>query len=173
MERLTYRDEDGDAAFVEISRDGETIPVSQQIHYWAKRLAAYEDTGLEPEQVKAFVSTADNIVKLDINKLYPDAEITMYGKPLNHWQELSKAEQEGRLVVLPCKVGDRVWGVEFDTSECPHCFGFGGCFGCSGAKPKGVYYFKFRLRDAEKIGKTVFLTRAEAEAAMKGVSEDG
>ena len=27
-----------------------------------KRLAAYEDTGLEPEQVKAFVSTADNIV---------------------------------------------------------------------------------------------------------------
>ena len=112
------------------------------------RLAAYEDTGLEPEEVKEVTSWS-------------------YGpfhKKMGDWL---KAEQEGRLVVLPCKVGDRVWGIEFDTSECPHCFGFGGCFGCSGAKPKGVYYFKFRLADADKIGKTVFLSRAEAEKAME------
>ena len=87
----------------------------------------------------------------------------MYDR-LAYYEDL---EEQGRLLVLPCKVGDRVWGVEFDTSECPHCFGFGGCYGCSGAKPKGVYYFKFRLQDAEKIGKTVFLTRAEAEKAME------
>ena len=109
----------------------------------------------------------------------PDRQLLVCSANYKSWNEIydrlayyEDLEDQGRLVVLPCKAGDRVWGVEFDTSECPHCFGFGGCYGCSGAKPKGVYYFKFRLQDAEKIGKTVFLTREEAEAALKGVSED-
>ena len=42
------------------------------------RLAAYEDSGLSPEEV----------------------------------QELAKAKAEGRLIVLPCKVGDAVWKIK-------------------------------------------------------------
>lgn len=55
-----------------------------------ERLAAYEDTGLEPEEVAA----------------------------------LAEAEQDGRLVVLPCKVGEafgadkRGRGVNYSCSAC-------------------------------------------------------
>lgn len=141
-----------------------------------ERLAAYEDTGLEPEQVKAFVSTADNIVKLDINKIYPYAEITMYGKPLNHWRELSKAEQEGRLLVLPCKVGDTVYKVWYDP--CNNGEKYPDSYGCSGCEDdcdikKSIHEIKapsvdWILRQLHNGSFVYFLTRKEAEAALKG-----
>ena len=114
------------------------------------RLAAYEDTGLSPEDIKSFVSTADNIVKLDINKLYPDAEITMYGKPLSHWKELSKAEKEDRLIVLPCKFGAEVFHVGYSDEK----------------KRMAVFPTIFRPWQIPNMG-NIFLTRAEAEKAMK------
>lgn len=92
---------------------------------------------------------------------------------INKLSEYEDLEEQGRLVVLPCKVGDTVWGVIFDTRDCPHCVGLSGCFGCSKANPVDVYRTDFKLHMVEEIGKTVFLTRAEAEDAMKGVSEDG
>jgi len=51
------------------------------------RLAAYEDTGLEPEAVEA-MKTA--IKEFD-------------GISIDHLLELVQAEKDGRLVVLPCK----------------------------------------------------------------------
>ena len=86
MERLTYRDKDGMAMMKE--RGG-----------WKSggidRLAAYEDTGLEPEDLKkAFNETA--ILKLAAQALSTTPD---------HLRDLIKAEQDGRLVVLPCKVG--------------------------------------------------------------------
>lgn len=59
-----------------------------------ERLAAYEDTGLEPEEVvKNYLTTVD---------------IREMGG-IDHLRELAQAEQDGRLVVLPCKVGDTVY----------------------------------------------------------------
>ena len=63
---------------------------------------------------------------------------------LDHLRELVEADKDGRCVVLPCKVGDKVyWIVD------------GGVFECF-----------FTIAAAEEVGKTVFLTREAAEAAL-------
>ena len=75
-----------------------------------------------------------------------------------------EAEQDGRLVVLPCKVGDHVWA---DGREAIVVWFFG-------YKTERYLHAQF-LDNAEytdipfyEIGKTVFLTREEAETALKG-----
>ena len=87
MDRLTYRDKDGMAMMKE--RGG-----------WKsggiERLAAYEDTCLEPEDLKkAFNETA--ILKLAAQALSTTPD---------HLRELLQAENEGRLVVLALKGGE-------------------------------------------------------------------
>ena len=65
--------------------------------------------------------------------------------------EYETAEEDGRLVVLPCKVGTRVYEI----------YQFCGC----GAWE--IEEHKIKLEDLDKIGKTVFLTREEAEKALR------
>lgn len=65
--------------------------------------------------------------------------------------EYETAEDEGRLVVLPCKVGTRVYEI----------YQFCGC----GAWE--IEEHKIKLEDLDKIGKTVFPTREEAEKALR------
>ena len=145
MERLTYRDKDGMAMMKE--RGG-----------WKSggidRLAAYEDTGVEPEDLKrAFNETASLKLAAQVLRTTPD-----------HLRDLLQAEQDGRLVVLPCNVGDHVWA---DGREAIVV-----CF--LGYKTERYLHAQF-FDNAEytdipfyEIGKTVFLTREEAEAALKG-----
>lgn len=98
------------------------------------------------------------------------------------------AEGQGRLVILPCEVGDTVWWIppaSFTWLELrPYC-----CMVVSVTitenkkRERRKKYRIAELRDGktidnvrdvdfEDIGKTVFLTRAEAEAALKGETED-
>ena len=63
---------------------------------------------------------------------------------LDHLRDLVEADKDGRCVVLPCKVGTPVyWVVD------------GGVFECY-----------LNLAAVEEVGKTVFLTREAAEAAL-------
>ena len=63
------------------------------------RLKAYEDTGLEPEAVET--------VKLALcAKHMVDLE-TLNNTPISSLVELAEADKDGRVVVLPCKVGER------------------------------------------------------------------
>lgn len=68
----------------------------------------------------------------------------------NRLVELAQAEQDGRLVVLPCKVGTPVWEIgDFDGGNLkrrPFCV-------------EDMSFWRF--------GTTVFLTREAAEAALK------
>jgi len=76
-ERLTYHygENNEHADFITIKKDG--YARYRASCEGALKLAAYEDSGLSPEEV----------------------------------QELAKAKTEGRLVVLPVKVGDRVYSI--------------------------------------------------------------
>lgn len=126
----------------------------------AKRLAAYEDIGLEPEEIDSkFIHSV-----IEENRC------------LN---ELAQAEKDGRLVVLPCKVGDTVWaniaivGDRYKASDRPYqvevvFIGIGGNGGFFHAQYTNGRIFPF---DFDKIGKTVFLTREEAKAALKKKEE--
>ena len=69
-------------------------------------------------------------------------------------RELAEADKDGRVVVLPCKVGDTVWRIKRTFEEYP-----------DKSKPY-IEPDAFLLQDVFNIGKTVFLTREEAEKAL-------
>ena len=59
----------------------------------ASRLSAYEDTGLEPEEIADFMKRWGRAVEI--------AGLCKKGG-IDHLLELKKAEKAGRLLVLPC-----------------------------------------------------------------------
>lgn len=63
------------------------------------RLKAYEDTGLEPEAVETvkLALAAKHMVDLE----------TLNNMPISRLVELAEADKDGRVVALPCKVGER------------------------------------------------------------------
>ena len=95
------------------------------------------------------------------------------------------AEEQGRCVVLPCKVGDTVFTIELDCKDNPDhsqmCFCWDkSCKECDKSYLR-VWENRNKTADIRSIvaemglcgesggfGKTVFLTRAEAEEALKG-----
>ena len=91
-------------------------------------------------------------------------------------RELVQTDQEGRCVVLPCMIGDTVYvpnhhlGRVFENEGC-WVFG-GGTQAITGTMcllfMSGKYGSKtFRRWKFQRFGKTVFLTREEAEAALR------
>ena len=146
MDRLTKR-VDGIAVLESWALDKDPVSIVQRL---CSDLAAYEDTGVEPEDLKkAFNETA--ILKLAAQALSTTPD---------HLRDLLQAEQDGRLVVLPCKVGDTVYQIDAERvyeSEVKWII-----FDCDDI-----------AFDERAIGGSIFLTREEAEAALaqKGDSE--
>lgn len=113
------------------------------------RLATYEDTGLSPEKVSWMKEVVEAAFDNDTSRI-------------ERAHNLHVADKEGRVVVLPCKVGDTVYFallgriiekqvfsiVSFSNSTRIYCEGTS-------------EYFR-----PEDIGKTFFLTREEAEKAL-------
>ena len=92
MERLTY------------FKDGYWRVNFSGVQYQADfvdRLAAYEDTGLTPEEIKAQF-TEDTMINLAAQAL---------GVEPSRLRELAEADKDRRMVMLPCKVGER-WADE-------------------------------------------------------------
>lgn len=123
------------------------------------RLAAYEDTGLEPEEIEEILERG---TPLEGGTAELMKEYLSLGS-IDHLRELVQAEQDGRLVVLPCKVGDTVYRV-LTTRDCPPVF--------SEAKIETVGQAADLIG---RIGKhkllSCYLTREEVEAALE-VSTD-
>ena len=107
----------------------------------------YLDVGLMPDQVAN--------AKVIIESAF--AEDTSKAERI---RELLKADAEGRVVVLPCKVGDTVYRLQY-IEQTPGRF------------VVGVAEIKFALIWLEDVGKTVFLTREEAEKALEVAKRDG
>lgn len=103
MERLTF-----EGNFCDIAQCRElSCPYNgacSQRKVW-ERLKAYENTGLEPEEVLP-KDKADEIA-LKLMRLADLESICSY----TCLRELMEADKDGRLVVLPCKVGDTVYWV--------------------------------------------------------------
>ena len=123
-----------------------------------ERLAAYEDTGLTPQEV----------LSMKFEWCAMMAALNSIGGGYTRLRELAEADKAGRLVVLPCKVGDTVYFallgkiiekqvfsiVSFSNSTRIYCGGTS-------------EYFR-----PEDIGKTFFLTREEAEAALEAMKDE-
>lgn len=126
------------------------------------RLAAYEDTGLTPSEIRS--------MRMDmaiIRTLFQDAEV-------ERLKELAAADREGNVVVLPCKVGQRVFAL-LDTdkhiSECEvKQIGMGNKIGFIGLEPIGARGREYGI-SLNGFGKTVFRTREEAEKALEAMKD--
>jgi hypothetical protein len=122
-----------------------------------ERLAAYEDTGLEPESVEALkLSMTGKAI----------SEITEFdGLPIDRLRELAEADKDGRLVVLPCKVGDGLWAFCSHPVEQVYSFTVTDISTLNGRTMLNTS--RCGVIDARDVGKTVFLTREEAEKALE------
>ncbi len=194
MERLTVRGRKGQAYFDEdgllirdangtfhLKKDMTAHFIHQRFVALDKvidRLAAYEDTGLTPEEVTV---------------LYEMDKRSRMVKML-HWEE---AEKDGRLVVLPCSMENPVYVIakcedvciyqERDTGAAICPFENDCQFDCCEEEQEKIFetaitgFIKDEERDGalhlflgdikfdfieKDIGKTVFLTREDAEAAL-------
>lgn len=85
-------------------------------------------------------------------------------------RELFEADKAGRVVVLPCKVGQRVFALmdmDKHISECEvKRIGMGNEIGFIGLEPIGARGREYGVA-LNGFGKTVFLTHEEAEKALE------
>ncbi len=78
----------------------------------------------------------------------------------NHAHDLLKAEQDGRLVVMPFQIGDSIYRIATVKKYVKH-LRHTSYIKRIVIKPGNVHKY------INEIGKTVYFTREEAEAAMK------
>ena len=156
MERLTIPDVLVDEHTTRRTMiDVEAVREHAMDFYW--RLKAYEDTGLESEEVSTLVKDWSDLC-------------TIVGEcgGLSRVRVLAEADKDGRLVVLPCKVGDTLFRV-FAGEILEH-------------KVRNMRYLAIQGRwDIDttpfcsyvesSIGKTIFLTREEAERALEAMKK--
>ena len=128
------------------------------------RLMQYEDTELTPEEVSALV------------KDWSDLR-TIIGEcgGLDRVRALAEADRAGRLVVLPCKVGQRVFALMDTDKHISECevkqIGMGNKIGFIGLEPIGAKGREYGVA-LNGFGKTVFMTREEAEAALEAMKDE-
>ena len=94
-------------------------------------------------------------------------------------KELAEADKDGRVVVLPCKVGDTVWivgAVRKLYSAKVWTFFCGHPSAVRGRDPDGhIHMIRTTECDIpmQEFGKTVFLSREEAEKALQEMEGKG
>lgn len=121
------------------------------------RLKAYEDTGWTPEMLRKLGENAWHLW---------DFAQAAENMTVGRLKEFAEADKDGRVVVLPCKVGDTVWRIVRDGE--PHI---------TRDEVRDMYFADDmtlcvelvggRVTFTEKFGKTVFLSREEAEKALQ------
>ena len=122
------------------------------------RLAAYEDSRLTPERCAEF-ARADAEGRYIVMR---DAE----QEGVARLRELAEADKDGRLVVLPCKVGDGLWTFCSHPVKQVYSFTVTDISTLNGRTMLNTS--RCGVIDAHDVGKTVFLTREEAEKALEG-----
>jgi hypothetical protein len=135
-----------------------------------ERLAAYEETGLTPEESKRMSNILMD-VGIDYNCSWEYVKNWLLDDRL---RELDEADKDGRLVVPPCKVGDTVWA-NLDGMRHPR-----ECvieFVNIGSHVTTIVFSTVDgLREQygvnhSSFGKTVFFTREKAEKALEAMKD--
>lgn len=164
MERLTFEGNFCDIAQCRDSACKQDGTCTQK-EVW-KRLKAYEDTGLTPERCAEF-ARADAEGRYIVMR---DAE----QEGVARLRELAEADKDGRVVVLPCKVGDTVFARLDNKSkyvcECKVKQIVVGNIGFVTFAPIGAPEREYDV-SLRGFGKTVFFSREEAEKALQKMED--
>ena len=159
MERLTFEGNFCDIAQCDVIPGGSSCESGSctQRKVW-ERLKAYEETGLTPEQCENAKTIVESAFSDDTSKA-------------ERIRELLKADRDGRVVVLPCKAGDTVYEVTSRKTISEYlvkairvelfCTAIEWDI-VAGFVDKSIFGVP-----VDEIGKTVFLTREEAETLRR------
>lgn len=128
-------------------------PICEQVQNIIDRLAAYEDTGLEPEEIGALKSREKGLVEL-LNGVSCGCAVTY-----TRLRKLAQADREGRCVVLPAKPDQTIYQWR-KGDDCPSVSRLDGVQ--INADGEITYPIWNGYLIPEDFGKTVFLTREEA-----------
>ena len=150
MERLTF-----EGNFCDIAQCRE-LPCPYdgnctQKEVW-ERLKAYEDAGLSPQACAEAREIEETLSGCDYS--------------ISRMVELMKADKDGRVLILPCKVGDMAYWVHNGVITGCHVYRIQ-------VNRKGTFVFLKStishggFRTDACLGKTVFLSRKEAEKALQ------
>lgn len=155
MERLTF-----DGNFCDISQCRE-LPCPHggrctQRKVWEK-LRAYEDSGFTPAEIKSLYAEWDVMMSV----------LNSIGGGYERLRELAEADKGGRVVVLPCKVGDELWTFYNYPDEQVCSFTVTDISTLNGRTMLNTS--RCGVIDARDVGKTVFLTREEAVEALEAM----
>lgn len=144
-----------------LAYESEYVPLADA----ANLLTAYEETGLAPEDILSATDMAKVACALhELNKYKELGD-------LDRLRELVEADRDERCVVLPCKVGDTIYDISLAEIKESNVISI------SFIASKSTYHVSVcaeNYRHAITLdieigdfGKTVFLTREEAEAALE------
>lgn len=143
------------------------------------KLAHYEDSEEQVSNLLEDKVSLDDIVRHLMKALKGEEDELEFTRVLTNaeaekWDKWKSLDEQGRLIELPCAVGDTVYSFSFNIVYPFTVNGFE--INKDGVEFKGSYcgeeksleYWSIRF-PVSKIGKAVFLTPEEAEAALKGV----
>ena len=172
MERLTNIGSNGE---IWITDNDETRRLGRKESAY-KKLAEYEDleerlNGVSVKQVvDGFIKTVENQTceGYEHGRILTNAEA-------DKWNEYKQLEEQGLLLRLPVKVGDTIWYVDDDDDNYP----IEAKIIRIEIKENYVLYYAEEKEDcgtlgldSDDIGKTVFLTKEEAEQKLKEMESD-
>lgn len=80
---------------------------------------------------------------------------TLNNTPISRLVEFAEADKDGRVLILPCKLGTKVYRIRYTIADYPD------------EPDLEIADTWFTPEYREDIGKTVFLTREEAERALQ------
>lgn len=174
MDRLTRRSANGVAVYAVPSADA--VKWKNTRYEVLQKLADYED--LE-ERLNKVYGDCDGLLLRVVSMLekHPNIGIAnntlksrlLTDEDVDKWEKYKQLEEQGRLVKLPCRVGDTVYGISMGkiitliVNEIS-------IFCMKGEKiinAKCQNDDAFRNYVEREFGKTVFLTKSEAEAKLK------
>ena len=163
MERLTVRSFDGSAhakcvAYYDIiDKLAEYEDLEEQI---MKKFAGFIDIKTILDSFCAFYDMQETNEELAQCTLLTNEEVLKY----RQWKE---AEEQGLLLRLPCKIGRKVFYVQKCLApSCKECKGFLRVDNCYCQYKARIFEQEFDYRHLKAFGKSVFLTKEEAEQAL-------
>lgn len=152
MERLTFRDKAGNVMMA--FEHEEKYTTQEWIDMLENRLAEYEDTGYTPE---------------DFDRLCREMCSMRLAFGIKTLEQLRDDFISGRLVMLPCKVGDTVYipNITNCSRDAVAVRVQGISISVSGRTILRFGGYPFESAWGDGCGKDWFLTREEAEAALR------
>ena len=120
--------------------------------------------------------TCKDCIHYDLCRSCSRIQLGWHGNSVHYVENIEEIckdfKDRSRFVELPCKVGDMVYVLKGDHIEFAHVIAIyldnsGGMFDLKIFKEIAINFYISKYNTFENIGKTVFLTREEAEQALK------